>query len=298
MMTKPQILTVSFACFLFVLTGCECEKQQEESTAKTEILVSGSEEQSAALDTLLQVLPKPSNVPTLLERSGAEYDFNLLNPASKVKTYYSDNEKAATNLGIYLADLSYMLTYEKAMPAQEYIKAVKNLAEHLEVVDDNTNKLMLEIEDKKKDKEALLMVVDKSTESIRGILLKTQKNALQAQILVGSFVEALYISTKLVETTGKGLSPEDRNLLLVDLMRTIFDQKTTLNQIVKFLNAIEPKESAATTLLNNLAPLQAEFGKFDVEEAIKKNDGKFLLESSSLKGITQSVEVLRANIVN
>ncbi len=296
MMTKHQILTLAFAG-TFVIGLSSCEKKQETET-KTEIISLNSDEQAAALDTLLQVLPRPSNVPMLLERSGADYDATLVNPASKVSTYYSDDAKAALNLGVYLTDVSYLLTYEKALPAQEYIKAIKNLAEHIQVVDDNTNKLITDFEEKKKDKEALIAMVDRSTESIRGILLKTQKNALQAQIMVGSFVEALYVSTKLVETTGKGLSQADRNLLLVDLMRTIFDQKTTLNQIIKFLNAIEPKESSATTLLNNLTPLKAEFDKFDVEEEIRKNDGKFVIESSSLKGISQSVDVIRANIVN
>jgi hypothetical protein len=297
MNTKFQILTVALsACMAISLSSCE--KKAEQTETKTEVLNIESDEQAAALDTLLQVLPRPSNVPLLLERSGAEYDAALINPASKVNSYFSDNAKAAVNLGVYLTDVSYMLTYDKALPAQEYIKAIKNLAEHIEVVDENTNKLLTDFEEKQKDKEALIAMVDKSTESIRTMLLKTQKNALQAQIMVGSFVEALYVSTKLVETTGKGLSPADRNLLMVDLMRTIFDQKTTLNQIIKFLNAIEPKESSASTLLNNLTPLKTEFDKFDVEEEIRKNDGKFVIESSSLKGISQSVEVIRANIVN
>lgn len=296
MTNKPHLFALTIATAITVsFSGCDSKKPEE---SKVAVIETGNDEQAAALDTLISVLPTPSNVPMLLERSGAEYNQDLVNPAAQVNKYFNDNAKAATNLGVYLTDLSYLLTYEKAMPAQEYMKAVKNLAEHIEVIDDNTTKLLADFESKKDDKEALISLVDKSTESIRGILLKTQKNALQAQIMVGSFIEALHISTKLVETSGKGLSAEDKNLLMVDLMRTIFDQKVTLNQIINFLNAIEPKESAATSLLNNLAPLKAEFDKFDVEAEIKNNKGNFQIESSSLKGISEATSVIRANIVN
>jgi hypothetical protein len=44
--------------------------------------------------------------------------------------------------------------------------------------------------------------------------------------------------------------------------------------------------------------LKAEFDKFDIEAEIKNNKGNFQIQSSSLKGISESVSVIRANIVN
>jgi hypothetical protein len=49
-------------------------------------------------------IPSPSEIPYLLQATGAEFNQSLLNDRKKVDQYLSRSEKAALNLGVYAAE--------------------------------------------------------------------------------------------------------------------------------------------------------------------------------------------------
>ncbi|MFN7329043.1 MAG: hypothetical protein ACK5UP_06010, partial [Bacteroidota bacterium] len=78
-------------------------------------------------------IPSPSEIPYLLQATGAEFNQSLLNDRKKVDQYLSRSEKAALNLGVYAADIGYLSSYEKTQEAIDYLNSAKKLADNLNI---------------------------------------------------------------------------------------------------------------------------------------------------------------------
>src|SRR4051812_41404805 len=60
------------------------------------------------IQDLVYNIPSPSEIPYLLEATGAEFNQSLINDRKKADTYASRSDKAALNLGVYAADIGYL----------------------------------------------------------------------------------------------------------------------------------------------------------------------------------------------
>ncbi|HEU4718991.1 MAG TPA: hypothetical protein VFU15_14200, partial [Bacteroidia bacterium] len=72
------------------------------------------------------LMPSPMIIASIIKKSGALYDKNMLNPTASLPNY-GDATKAALNLGVYGADLGYITMYENTGDAMEYYKTVVQL---------------------------------------------------------------------------------------------------------------------------------------------------------------------------
>src|SRR5688500_14839058 len=105
------------------------------STSKDE-KEKGSDEFNEANETLKKQIedvvyniPSPSEIPYLLQATGAEFNESLVNPRTKVDQYVTRSDKAALNLGVYAADIGYLSSYDKTQEAIDYLAACKTLAD-------------------------------------------------------------------------------------------------------------------------------------------------------------------------
>ena len=74
------------------------------------------------IEEVIYNIPSPSEIPYLLQATGAEFNQSLLNPRTKVDQYASRTDKAALNLGVYAADIGYLSSYDKTQEAIDYLK--------------------------------------------------------------------------------------------------------------------------------------------------------------------------------
>ena len=70
----------------------------------------------------------------MLQTTGAEFNESLINPRDKADQYASITNKAALNLGVYAADIGYLVSYDKTQEAIDYLNAAKALADGLGVI--------------------------------------------------------------------------------------------------------------------------------------------------------------------
>ncbi|MBK7651851.1 MAG: hypothetical protein IPJ20_15515 [Flammeovirgaceae bacterium] len=242
-------------------------------------------------------LPSPSEIPYLLQATGAEFNQSLLNDRNKVDKYSALSDKAALNLGVYTTDIGYLSSYEKTQEAIDYLNSAKKLADNLGVIGTFDVSVLQRFEANIANKDSLANILNAATKSSEKYLKDNSRNKLAALLLTGSFVEGLYISTGLIKTYPKDLLPDDsRNLVLTPLMRIILEQEKSVDELARMLSTVDSAEPIGT-LKKDLAALQASYRDLNIEDQIKNNNSALVLTDKNLVEITKIVEKMRTTIV-
>jgi hypothetical protein len=250
------------------------------------------------LEELIYNIPSPSEIPYLLQATGAEFNESLINPRTKVDQYASRTDKAAINLGVYAADIGYLSSYDKTQQAIDYLNSAKTLADNLGVIGSFDVEVLQKFEANISNKDSLTRLLDRTIKKTQTYLADDNRNKLSALVVTGSFIEGLYISTGLVKSYPKDLLPNDaRNLVLTPIIRVILDQKKSVSDMVKMLTSTSVEQTEpVTTLASDLKALEAAYASLNIEEQIRNNKANLVLSDANLIEITNIVEKIRTNI--
>jgi hypothetical protein len=250
------------------------------------------------LEELIYNIPSPSEIPYLLQATGAEFNESLINPRTKVDQYASRTDKAALNLGVYAADIGYLSSYDKTQQAIDYLNSAKTLADNLGVIGSFDVEVLQRFEANISNKDSLTRLLDRTIKQTQSYLADDKRNKLSALVVTGSFIEGLYISTGLVKSYPKDLLPDDaRNLVLTPIIRVILDQKKSVSDMVKMLTSTSVEQTEPiTTIASDLKALEAAYSSLNIEEQIKNNKANLVLSDKNLIEITNIVEKIRTSI--
>jgi hypothetical protein len=292
---KQSIYFLLSALVIFGLTSC--------GTSSSDKVSNSDEFKQAQEDTLKQQIeevvyniPSPTEIPYLLQATGADFNESLIHSKTKVDQYASRHDKAALNLGVYVADVGYLSSYDKTQEAISQLGAAKTLAENLGVVGAFDTEVLQKFEANISNKDSLSRLLDGTIKKTEDFLKDANRNKLSALVIAGSFVEGLYISTGLIKTYPKNILPKDqRNRILTPLMRVILQQKKSVAELSRMLAAVEQTDPI-TTMSADLKSLEAAYANLNIEEQIKNNQGSLVLTDKNLLEITSIVEKMRKNI--
>ncbi len=215
-------------------------------------------------------LPSPLETAMLIKRSGARYDEEILNPVANI-TNYNTNLKMAINLGIYSADLSYTSLFDQTQSAIKYMGCAKKMAEGLSIMDAIDESTIKKLEDNMNNRDAVMEIISETFMNSNAYLKENDRAAISVMVLVGGWVEGLYLATTL--TNGS----MDNNQRLVD--RIIY-QKLSLITVLNLMESYGDNEDIVY-LQNKIAELQSIF-----EEIKIINTSKVETETDSENKIT------------
>lgn len=266
------------------------------SDSKSDEFASAEESLKDQIQDVVYNIPSPSEIPYLLEATGAEFNQTLINDRKKADSYASRSDKAALNLGVYAADIGYLSSYDKTQEAIEYLNACKSLADNLGVVGTFDVEVLKQFESNIANKDSLAALLNRTVQKTDSYLKDDSRNKLAALMITGSFVEGLYISTGLIKSYPKNLLADDqRNQVLTPLMRVVLQQEESVDELLKMLDTVEDKASVAG-IVTDLTALQASYRAMNIEEQIRNNKGSLVLSDKNLIEITDIVEKLRKSI--
>lgn len=180
-------------------------------------------------------LPSPVETALILEQLGIKYNDEYLSPASNVSRYNTQTSQAL-NLGIYSADLSFCALYEQNQAAIDYLAAVKKLSEQLGIVGFFNDSTIQKIQDNMNNKNKIVSIVSDCYTRSTNFLEEDERNEIASTVLVGGWVEGLYLSLKMLET----LPPEDNNI--DDIVK---NQKFTLDDMIGLLKEFSKNDGIA-----------------------------------------------------
>ncbi len=283
---------------LFAVTGLwSCGGSKEDKGKNANEFNSAEDSLKDQIKDLVYNIPSPSEIPYLLQATGAEYNQSLLNDRKKADSYSSRSDKAALNLGVYTTDIGYLSSYDKTQEAIDYLNASKKLADNLGVIGTFDTEVLKSFETNISNKDSLASILDRAVKSTDKYLKDDSKNRLAALLLTGSFIEGLYISTGLIKSYPKDILPDDaRNLILTPLISVILNQEKSVDEMAKMLSAIDQAEPIGSLYADILA-LQASYRALNIQEQIKNNRSDLVLTDQHLIEITNIVVKMRSSIV-
>ena len=228
---------IYFCLSAFVaFTAASCGSSSSDKDKNAKEFSEADQNLKQQIEEVVYNIPSPSEIPYLLQATGAEFNQSLLSDRSKVDQYAARTDKAALNLGVYAADIGYLSSYDKSQEAIDYLGACKTLADNLNIIGSFDVEVLKKFESNISNKDSLTHLLDQTIQKTEGFLKDDNRNKLSSLIVTGSFIEGLYISTGVIKSYPKNILPDDkRNLVLTPLMRVVLEQKKSVLGYVFFV---------------------------------------------------------------
>lgn len=265
-------LTILFGTIL-VFAGCnssEPSKENSENEIPVKLKVTLSD---SALNSIIETIPSPLELASLIQYSGANYTESFLNKTENLGKYNSQFSQAL-NLGIYGADLGYINLYEKTFSAMDYLNTVYQLATDLNVGDFFDFNTLKRLATNNKNLDSVIYITTAGFEKMHTQLKKTNESQISILILAGGWIEGVYLTTEIAQTASSDKANE--------LMLTIYDEHIVLEDILKLVDAY--KENPNFNMLSSeLTRLQKTYD--DVSRAYEFNEDQFKILAKEIKTV-------------
>ncbi len=245
-------------------------------------------------------VPTPNELFEIIKLQGGELEIDSINPIQN-KDSYVDLKSKALNFGVYSADLGYMSCFNNGIEFLKYAKTIEYLGHELGIADVFDQELMSRIENNEEDYDSLFNISNETYYDSYLYLEENEKGKELALIIVGGWVESLYIVASLVKTYS------DDNALV----EKIGDQGVVLENIIDFCAAYA-EDPAVSESLVSLMDLKKTFDdnmEFVVNEgddaststddngiASIGNSGSYKMTQKAFEAIKAEITILRNNI--
>jgi hypothetical protein len=299
LMPGTAILIILF----MVLAGCASDKSRssgDEFGLDTNEISADLMDDISSAKQIFYSLPSPLETAMLIKTAGAAYNEDLLNPVENVDNY-TTNRSRALNLGIYTTDLSFASLFDQTQTSIKYMNAAKSMADGLGILDAIDNSTIERLEENINNRDMIMDIISETFMNSSSFLTENDRPALASMVLVGGWVEGLYIATNLV-----GNQPIDDN----KLVERIVDQKLSFDIVLKLLDDNKDNEDVAN-LLTEINEIKITFDKITIktgkiEAVTDENTNVTVLKSESKINITpeifqelsEKVKVLRSNFIS
>lgn len=253
-------ITVYLSCGL---EGKKEKKSTDFSREHTDVL-----QQDLPKKNIYYRFPSAKEMLSYIKTEELNYQTGIVNPVNNLDNYYSTKAKTL-NLGVYITDLSYMILFDRTQNIERYFNVIFNLTNDLRIKIPDEEELIEQIRRNMDDTEKLLKIAEEYQTKIIDHLLNTGQEKTLAVITTGSYIEGLYISTKLLSNSDT----QEKTL------KKIADQKHAFRNLTKFSQSFE-KDINTKAALVYLKDINSFFNSLPVikeETEVKKDESNLLL---------------------
>ena len=269
-----SVILVVFILIISLFTGCKGGKKGSDQN----VTVKMPQDNAVILQDIKQAekifnaLPSPLESAQLIKSAGAKFDENLLNPVSKKDTYVT-NKAMALNLGVYTCDLSFASMYEQTQILLDYMNAAKKMADGLGILKAIDQENIDKLEENINNADVIMEVVSETFMNSNSYLQDNGQPATAAMVLVGGWIEGLYISTQLVD-----MKEFNGN----KLVGRIIDQKLSIDILLNLLKSSKGNP-AVDELIVQVTKLSEVFTKISIKSGPIKTEYDAASNTTMLK---------------
>lgn len=228
-------------------------------------------------------LPSPLETALILKRSGAKYNEEILNSPDNISRY-NTNRSMALNLGIYSTDLSYASLFDQTQASIKYMSASKKMAEGLGILNAIDNSIIQKLEENVNNRDVIMDIISETFLNTNSILEENDRVATGSVILVGGWVEGLYIATSLIDNVQNSDN---------ELVARVIDQKLSLETVINLLNQNKGNPDVASVMgdVEELKKIfdQVQISVSEVEAIPDPEGGVTTLRSQSVSSVSPAV---------
>jgi hypothetical protein len=298
-----RVATNLFILFLIASFSFSCKhkvpaKEKIEPTFSTLTPDSGNKAPLEKSEIFYGLLT-PTEITAIFNRLSVPYKQAALNPTDN-KSLYSSNAKASINLGIYGVDFGYVKMFAMGQQMIDYILTIKDMSNKLGIPDKFLMDPIKKIESDLSSPDTIMALVNKSYSDIEDHLRIEGRESTAGLMLMGGWIEALYLTTQLLYNAEKP-DPE--------VVEKIAQQKYTLTSLLSFMKNYYD-DPVVVYYTKKLIFLKRYFDTFDIyfkkgDLEINKNRQVLMASGSettvtleTLTKIKDYVAKLRTEIVN
>ena len=184
-----KILMLLLAVLIFSMCVSDNKKEQDKKQ-------SNPDDNKLISDSIMEMVysvPDPNEIFNEIFIDKYELNPNLIHSLSSVDRFF-DSKTIALNIGIYIADMAYLVLNEKNILAIEYFKTILKMSKNLELSSFQSPDLFSSIETNINNKDSLYSIINESINEIKDELEYTNRNKTLVLIYTGSIVESLYLA--------------------------------------------------------------------------------------------------------
>jgi hypothetical protein len=177
---------------------------------------------------LISNVPIPFDILQKLSNSYVIYKPELLNPITALAGNNQSDSKSL-NLGVYGADLTYIISVGEFKEFASHIHAIKRLADELGVSTAFNESTMARYNLNETNRDTLQNVMYHSYHEIDRTLKANDRFGMAALVVCGGWIESLYLTTKTIGNNENSGS-------YTELYNLVFEQRKHLPNLISLMN--------------------------------------------------------------
>lgn len=293
---KPTYPFLSFFILFMLSAGCG-GGANESGQSEGQLFSEAEQKIFKDISKIIEDLPPPSVVPTTMQKLGAEYDESLTNDLNRLEEYLVDPKKAALNLGIYAADIGYLIAYDQVQESMEHMSACQKIAENLGVATAFDLQMIEQYESAMNDHARLIQLLNETIVKAEKRLGDSDQIANAGLVLTGSFIEGLYLAVTVIDNYHKIHKDKQSDKILEPLVKLVLEQEQPLIDIIALLKDIPSNQDLNRTIAElNILKLLYDGDLAEIEEQLAANPNLVITEEM-LFDINLEVTRIRNDII-
>ena len=268
-----------------ILTACG-DKPTEEiaenvvaETSKDTTPITVNEETKFKFDFAIANIPSPVGSVNEISSWGADYNNALLVDPKKQLTASNEFAKALA-LGVYNIDMSYAMVNNKGEDVLKYMKIVVKTSDDLGLKSAVDQMVGKRAEKNLGNKDSLLKILDEIFVKSDSYLRTNERVYTASSVFAGSWVESLYLTCKITESTTDAAIKEKG-------YKHLWDQRFYLKNLTDLLSDYKDKKECVK-LNDELKKIHAEIDV--IKDPKEMNEANF-------KAIAEKIFALRASLI-
>ncbi len=247
-----KIKPILFLFFILAVSAFSCRNHEKTVENQDLAVKSVLDNDRGNVRLIFYNMYLPPQASRIFERAGANYNPSILNQPENFPRYQNAH-KLALNLGIYGVDLSYTRMFDQATLTAKYFSTIRMMANNLGIPQDYYDNILTRIDRNSRDKDSLVRLAEEIYELTDDYLKDNNLDANASLIVTGGWIEALYISTRILDADPDNVEMSDR----------IAEQKYSLNSLISLLSNYQEDIAVAGDLLM-LKLLKKSFDRYDI----------------------------------
>lgn len=216
------------------------------------------------IDSILNQLPKYSEICSNMRHNKTKFDENLLMGVKSVELYQNSKETAVA-MGMFVADLGYARYFERVQICTDILDATKVLAEKLAVESDVFSEYVPKVEENLNDEQVVFSIVDSLLNTDAVVPTETEKYGISAMFICGFWLETSHLGlAKETEQNEENINSIESHFAVLHQINQLLAQLSD-GDIISGLKAdfkkLEDKGSSSESLKNDIETTRNKFIK-------------------------------------
>jgi hypothetical protein len=208
------------------------------------------------------------------------FDKSLLNAAENVK-FYTTTKNKAVNMGVYGAELNYLIHFGQSQYSMKYMVASKQLADQIGVAMAFDQQAVEEYQTNAENRDSLISIIFGVYDNARRMLKNEEQFMLSSLVIVGSWIENMYLTTEMFSRTKS-------TALKSKLVTNILEQKVYMEKILEAIKLLDEGDNVfVTEIIKDLQTIDSIYVDF----------GDRLLSEEDVKTLNAAISQIRNNVI-